>query len=206
MEDLTQQIIDYLSSGQSIPGMGILFASSFIEYVFPPFPGDTVTLFGAFLAANFEWSVPLVFAVVTLGSLAGSAADYGLGRRLAKTPVDQLTGRKKKAREKVQPLLEKFEKHGAVYVVVNRFLPGIRAFFFIAAGMARLPLWKVLLWGAVSAAAWNALIIAVGFAIGKNWDRLLGLLRTYTTGAWILIGAVVVGLIVRWLVKRRKTS
>lgn len=206
MEDLTQQIIDYLSSGQSVPGMGILFASSFIEYVFPPFPGDTVTLFGAFLAANFEWSVPLVFAVVTLGSLAGSAADYGLGRRLARTPIEQLSGRKKKAREKVQPIIAKFEKHGAVYVVVNRFLPGIRAFFFIAAGMAGLPLGKVLLWGAVSAAAWNGLIIALGFAIGKNWDRLLGLLRTYTTGAYILIGVIVIALIVRWLVKRRDTS
>jgi membrane protein DedA with SNARE-associated domain len=205
MEDLTQQIIDYLSSGQSAPGLLILFGSAFVEYVFPPFPGDTVTLFGAFLAANFDWSVPLVFAAVTLGSLAGSAADYGLGRRLAKTPVDQLSGRKRRAREKVQPILEKFERHGAVYVVVNRFLPGIRAFFFIAAGMARLPLWKVLAWGAVSAAAWNALIIGVGFAIGKNWDRLLGLLRTYTTGAWILIGVVVAALFVRWLVKRRKT-
>jgi membrane protein DedA with SNARE-associated domain len=205
MEDLTQQIIDYLSSGQSVPGMLILFASSFIEYVFPPFPGDTVTLFGAFLAANFEWSVPIVFAVVTLGSLAGSAADYGLGRRLAHTPVEQLSGRKKKAREKVQPILEKFEQHGAVYVVINRFLPGVRAFFFIAAGMARLPLWKVLLWGAVSAVAWNSLIIAVGFAIGKNWDRLLGLLRTYTTGAYVLIGVVIVVLVVRWIIKRRKT-
>ena len=206
MEDLTQQIIDYLSSGQSIPGLLILFGSAFVEYVFPPFPGDTVTLFGAFLAANFEWSVPVVFSAVTLGSLAGSAADYGLGLRLAKTPMDQLTGRKKQAREKVQPILEKFEKHGAVYVVVNRFLPGIRAFFFIAAGMAGLPLWKVLAWGAISAAAWNGLIIAVGFAIGKNWDRLLGLLRTYTTGAWILIGIVIVALVIRWFVKRRKKT
>jgi len=205
MEELTQRIIDYLSSGQSVPGLLILFGSAFVEYVFPPFPGDTVTLFGAFLAANFEWSVPIVFAAVTLGSLAGSAADYGLGRRLARTPAERLTGRKRKAREKVQPILEKFERHGAIYVVVNRFLPGIRAFFFIAAGMAGLPLGKVLLWGAVSAAAWNTLIIAVGFAIGKNWDRLLALLRTYTTGAWILIAVVVIALIVRWLVKRRTT-
>jgi membrane-associated protein len=147
--------------------------------------------------------VPLVFAVVTLGSLAGAALDYGIGRRLAHTPVEQLSGRKRKAREKVQPLLAKFEKHGAVYVVINRFLPGIRAFFFIAAGMARLPLWKVLAWGALSAAAWNALIIGAGFAIGKNWDELLGLLRTYTTAAWIVIGLVVVILIARWLWKRR---
>jgi membrane-associated protein len=203
MEDIGQQLIDYLAAGQSAVGLLILFGSALVEYVFPPFPGDTVTLFGAFLAANFEWSVPLVFGVVTAGSLAGAALDYALGRRLAHTPAGQLKGRKKKAREKVQPLLEKFERHGAAYVVINRFLPGIRAFFFVAAGMAKLPLWKVLAWGAISAAAWNALIIGAGFAIGKNWERLLGWLRTYTTVAWAVIGVIVLALLIRWLWKKR---
>jgi membrane protein DedA with SNARE-associated domain len=205
MEQLAERIIDFLAAGQSLAGLGVLFASALIEYVFPPFPGDTVALFGAFLAAHQGWSVPLVFAAVTLGSLAGSAADYALGRRIGRRPPEQLTGRKRRARERVAPILVKFERHGAAYVAVNRFLPGIRALFFVAAGMARLPLGKVLLWGAVSAAAWNALIIGAGFALGKNWERLLELLRTYTTIAWIAIGAVILALLIRWMFKRRSS-
>lgn len=204
MEELVRSLLDFLSSGQSAAGMALLFLCGAVEYVFPPFPGDTVTLFGAFLAATEGWSVPLVFAVVTMGSVAGAALDYALGVRMSRSPVESLTGRRRAAREKMAPILERFERHGAVYVAINRFLPGIRALFFVAAGMARLPLRKVLLWGAVSAMAWNGLIIGAGFAMGKNWDRLLGLLRTYTTVAWILVGLVVVGLLVRWFVRRSR--
>ena len=203
MEDFVETIIGFLSAGESLAGMGLLFVSAAVEYVFPPFPGDTVTLFGAFLCATEGWSVGLVFAVVTGGSMLGASLDYLLGRRLARTPPEELTGRKRKAREKIGPLLAKFERYGAFYVVINRFLPGIRALFFVAAGMARLPFSRVLLFGALSAAAWNALIIAAGFAVGSNWDRLLGWLRVYTKAAWALVGLLAALVLLRWLLKRR---
>ncbi len=206
MVGIDQSIIDFLSAGQSAAGLAVLFVSAAVEYIFPPFPGDSVTLFGAFLAATKGWSVPLVFTVVTLGSLVGAALDYALGRRLAEIPQDRLSGRRRALMERAQSIVDRFERHGAVYIAVNRFLPGIRALFFVAAGMARLPVGKVILWGAVSAAAWNALIIGAGFAVGKNWDRLLELLRTYTLVAWVVVGVVVAALIVRWLVKKNNRT
>ena len=62
----------------------VLFLSAAIEYLFPPFQGDTVTLFGAFLVATREWSLALVLGAVTLGSLCGAAGDYWLGAWLAR--------------------------------------------------------------------------------------------------------------------------
>ena len=203
MAGIYQSIIDFLSAGQSAAGLAVLFASAAVEYVFPPFPGDSVTLFGAFLAATEGWSVPLVFTVVTLGSVVGAVIDYALGRRLARIPRDRLSGDRRLLMERAQSIVDRFERHGAVYIAVNRFLPGIRALFFVAAGMARLPVGKVILWGALSAAAWNALIIAAGFAVGKNWDRLSELLRTYTMVAWIVVGVVMILLVVRWAWKKR---
>ncbi len=206
MQGIDQSIIDFLSAGQSAAGLAVLFVSAAVEYVFPPFPGDSVTLFGAFLAATEGWSVPLVFTVVTLGSLVGAVLDYAFGRRLAKIPRDRLSGRRRALMERAQSIVVRFERHGAVYIAVNRFLPGIRALFFVAAGMARLPVGKVILWGAVSAAAWNALIIGAGFAVGKNWDRLSELLRTYTLVAWIVVGVVIATLIVRWWLKKNNRT
>jgi membrane protein DedA with SNARE-associated domain len=203
MAGIYQSIIDFLSSGQSAAGLAVLFASAAVEYVFPPFPGDSITLFGAFLAATEGWSVPLVFTAVTLGSVVGAVLDYALGRRLARIPRDRLSGRRRALMERAQSIVDRFERHGAGYIAVNRFLPGIRALFFVAAGMARLPMGKVIMWGAVSAAAWNALIIGAGFAVGKNWDRLLELLHTYTLVAWIIVGVVVISLVVRWAWKKR---
>jgi membrane protein DedA with SNARE-associated domain len=203
MEDATRALLDFLSAGQSAAGLGVLFLSAMIEYVLPPFPGDTVTLFGAFLAAVEGWSVPLVFVAVTAGSVAGAALDYGLGRRLSRMPACSLTGRRRRLRELAVPLVIRFERHGSAYIAINRFLPGIRALLFVAAGMARLPVSRVLLWGAISAAVWNALIIAAGFAVGASWPRLLGWLRTYTTVAWIAVGLVVLALLAGRLLRRK---
>jgi membrane protein DedA with SNARE-associated domain len=204
VEEVGTRIIEFLSAGQSAVGLGILFVSAAVEYLFPPFPGDTVTLFGAFLASQAGWNVPLVFIAVTGGSVAGAAVDYGIGWRLGRRPVAELQGRRRAARERVAPILAQFARHGAIYVAINRFLPGVRAFFFVAAGMARLPLWQVLVWGGVSAAVWNGLLIGVGFALGQSWERLRGLLETYTVFAWVAAILIVALILWRALAKKDK--
>ena len=197
MMEFADQILALLSSGQSAVGLTVLFVSAMFEYLFPPFPGDTVTLFGAFLAANRGWSVPLVFLTVTIGSVVGALIDYTIGRRLGLRPLGDLSGRPLKARKRVEPILEQFRRHGPIYISVNRFLPGVRALFFIAAGMAEMPVGKVLFWGLVSAMAWNALIIAVGFFLGESWDSLLALLHDYTAVAWVVVALIVTLMIYR---------
>jgi membrane-associated protein len=205
MDDLVARILAYLSRGESLLGLAALAAASLAEYVFPPFPGDTVTLFGAFLAATARWRVAAVLAAVTGGSLAGAALDYAIGRRLAARPLAALSPRHRRLRERLAPIVARFERHGAAYLAVNRFLPGIRALIFVAAGAARLPLGKVLAFGAVSALLWNGLLIGAGFAVGENWGLLLDLLRRYTAAVWIAIAvaAVLLAALALWRRVRR---
>ena len=46
-------------------------------------------------------------------------------------------------------------KRGNWYLAANRFLPALRAFFFVGAGLANMPLRAVIFWGGLSAAVWN---------------------------------------------------
>jgi membrane protein DedA with SNARE-associated domain len=89
-------------------------------------------------------------------------------------------------------------------VALNRFVPGVRALFFVAAGMARLRPGRVLLFGLLSAAAWNALVFGAGWAMGANLDRLKSLASTYTRIAWGVVGLIVVALLVGWLRQRAR--
>jgi membrane protein DedA with SNARE-associated domain len=202
MDDLVTGILARLSQGESALGAAALAAASLVEYVFPPFPGDTVTLFGAFLAATARWRVATVLAAVTIGSLAGAAIDYAIGRRLVARPIEELSPRRRKLRERLAPIIGRFERHGPAYLAVNRFLPGIRALIFVAAGAARLPLGRVLAYGAISALLWNGLLIGAGFAVGGNWERLLELLRRYTAAVWILLGGAALALVALVVVRR----
>src|SRR5687768_13833195 len=61
-----------------------LFLASLIEYVFPPFPGDTVVLLGGVFAARGQRPWFWVLLVVTAGSVVGSAIDYFIGQRLSR--------------------------------------------------------------------------------------------------------------------------
>ena len=104
----------------------------------------------------------------------------------------------------VQRVVAGFERHGALYLTINRFLPGIRAFFFVAAGMARLSIWRVAFWGGLSAILWNLLVIGAGYALGGNLERLQALFARYTTIAWVLIGLVFTIFIVRMVRLERR--
>lgn len=188
-----QQFLHYFLTTHGLIVWFVLCGAAVVEYVFPPFPGDTVTLAGAIFVTAFDGSFLAVFSAVTAGSVVGAAIDFWFGtwlhRRRQRNGDDlSATGRDRL----LNGLVERFRRHGAAYLVINRFLPGIRAMFFVAAGLAGMRIGPVLLFATISAAAWNLAIIAVGTAIGVNWERIETVVTTYTTVAWAVVGAIVV--------------
>ena len=179
----------------------LLFGSSLVEYVFPPFPGDTITLAGAVLAARGAVPIWLGFAAVTAGGVVGCAAVLAAGGALATWHARREGARGAAA---VDDLVQRFRRHGAAYIVINRFLPGIRAFFFVAAGLARLPRGKVLAWATISLVLYNALLTAAGLAIGHKLEDLDAAFRTYQTVTWVVVGLVV--LLVAWRIWRKRNN
>ncbi|WP_373047394.1 DedA family protein [Vulgatibacter sp.] len=187
-----------------------LFGASLIEYVFPPFPGDSIVILGAFYATHGELPLAAVFLAVTLGSVVGSAIDYAIGRRLGSAAERRVPESPRRFRwaglDRLHRVEAAYRRHGDLYILINRFLPGVRGFFFVAAGMAGMPFRRVILLGALSAALWNALLLAAGWAVGENLDRLVALFRTYSFVAWGGLFLVATGLLVRWVLGRKKSG
>jgi membrane protein DedA with SNARE-associated domain len=182
----------------SILGLGVLAGSATIEYVFPPFPGDFVTVLGAILVTGYGWSLPLVLGAVMLGSIVGAWLAFEVGGALAR--------RRTRPRPLIDAVVARFERHGAAFVMVNRFLPGIRGLVFVAAGLARMPRGKVLAFAAISALAWNLLLMAVGAALGANLDRLEAVVRDYTLVVWAVLIAITLVILVVRLRRRRRPA
>lgn len=169
---------------------GTLALAALIEYVFPPFPGDVIVIAGAVLVGALGWSAPPVFLAVTAGAVLGSAIDFQAGRWLASTGrLDRMDPRRRAA---VDDLLARFRTWGPAYLALNRFVPGVRALFFVAAGLAGLRWPQVLLWSTVSAVAWNLILVGLGFTLGTNLDALERGFRTYNLVALTLVFSLVV--------------
>lgn len=201
MDTSLQQTVNTLLEHGQWWAAPILAGAAAIEYLFPPFPGDTVTLAGAVLARLGNWSIPLIFSVLMAGNLMGAMADYLVGRRLLNP--ERLARQRGIANhtEMLARVLTGFERFGPALLIVNRFLPGIRALFFVAAGMARLRPGAVLFYASISAALWTALLIGAGFLVGDNLPLLEQLFARYFQVAWGLVG-IAVGLLI-WQRLRR---
>jgi len=181
----------------------VLFLGSLVEYVFPPFPGDTLVLLGAWYAVHGELSWPVTFLSVTVGAVGGAWIDYRVGAALGRRLDRRAERRGPLTADRLHRVEQGYRRYGAWFLVANRFLPGVRAFLFVAAGASGMPMGKVLLYGGVSAAVWNALLLAAGAYLVRNLDEMVQLLERYTNAAWAAIAAVVVVLVVRALWLRR---
>jgi membrane protein DedA with SNARE-associated domain len=184
----------------------ILLFASFVEYVFPPFPGDVLVLLGASYAVQGILSWPVTFLAVTAGALAGAFVDYRIGAYLG-ARLDARAARKGAlTAERLARFEVSYRRYGTLLLLGNRFLPGIRAFVFLAAGAARIPLWKALLFGGISTAAWNALLLSIGGLIAHNFAELSQLLSRYTSVALVVMSIAAGLLLLRWALRRRRTG
>lgn len=194
----------HLLQTQALPiAFVVLFLASIIEYVFPPFPGDTVFLFGAFLAGRDLLPIWLVFLAACLGSLAGSLAIYALGKAKGR---DYFIKRDFSffSAEKVRALERRFARWGGVIIAANRFAPGFRPFFFVAAGIARMSLVSVAVYSLISIAAWNLGIFYLGYRVGQQWEKMRSIVQVYSTVVFIFIGTAVIVYIVVLVVAARR--
>ena len=186
-----------------------LFLSAAIEYVFPPFPGDLAMLFGVFLAIWRGESPAAVFLTTLAGSAAGAAVVWRVGWWLH--GVEERDLRPGSLIARIRPTQEHFdrftrlvEKYGPAVIAVNRFFPGLRAFFILAAGMARISFLKTMLYAMVSAAAWNAMLFGMAVAAGDNWERVAGYLGTYSVVAVAVASVIIITVSIVFVLNRRR--
>jgi membrane-associated protein len=191
-------------------GYGVLVFAALVEYVFPPFPGDSVVALGGALAFRTSRSWLGVWLAVTLGNVLGIALQHGLGRALARRVQGKEPGRVAKrlmswglTEVRIAAAKEQMQKRGAVLLVVNRFMPSLRALVFLAAGASGLSLRKTMAFGVLGSLAWSAFILGAGALLGGNAERMLGLLEGYQTAATWVLGAAIV-LWVLWRLKKKR--
>ncbi|MBW1833121.1 MAG: DedA family protein [Myxococcales bacterium] len=183
----------------------LVVAATGIEYVFPPIPGDTVALFAVALAVRSQLHWALVYLAMTFGALLGGLAAWGFGVWLANHEDSWPSFlRTPGATRALDAVRRGYEQHGAMYLAVNRFLPALRAFFFVGAGLSRMSAGRVIVFGGISAALWNALLMVLGYAVGNNWEALRELAERYAAATLVLIVLAVIAVAGRFLWGNRR--
>jgi len=130
------------------------------------FPGDSLLFTAGLLASggyfSIVWLVLGVIACAVLGGLFGYVFGKQIGPALF-SREDSFFFNKKH----LQKAHDYYESHGKKTIILGRFLPVVRTFIPIVAGMVNMNLRVFLLFNFIGAVIWTVLLCGLGYYLGK---------------------------------------
>lgn len=192
--------------GAALFWLGIIVLFIECGLLFPFLPGDTLLFaMGLFIAEDKVDIIPgghvgdLVFAIViySAAAFAGNVTGYFIGEKVGPR-IYQRDGRIVK-REYLDQTSAFFDKHGNVALVAGRFVPFVRTYITLVAGVTRMQKRAFFVWSLIGAVAWILVLTLVGYILGRSFPALGKYIDLVTYG---LLGVTVVVLAFEWLRKR----
>jgi len=198
------QILEIIRSQNEFIIYGILLVSSFVENIFPPFPGDTTILAGAFIAGEGNIGYFGVLVSVVIGGVAGGMILYYIGRFKGRSYFERRNS-KYFGRSSLIKVENLFSKYGNFVLIFSRFFAGVRSAISISAGLGDVGLTRMVVLTIVSNLLWCGLLVGSMFYTKSNWNMILGLVKDYHMVLFSVAFAVfaVWGLLKLWMRKRK---
>ena len=179
----------------------LLLINSFIEYLFPPFPGDTIMVFGAYLVGTGKLDFVTVYLLSLAGSVSGFLSLFLVGKHYGREFFLKKNYRFL-SREMILKVEVWFQKFGISLIAANRFLSGVRSAIALFAGISNMKILITAPAALLSSLIWNALLMSGGYYLGKKWQLVLTILKHYNQVIAVLIILFVSYLL--WARRRRK--
>lgn len=133
--------------------------------LFPVLPGESLLFTAGLLHDRLGLHLPTLIIMVVVAAFIGAQIGYFLGakwgRKLFKPDARVLKT------EHLEKAEHYFRDYGGRSLVIGRFIPFVRTFIPLAAGIARYPYSKFLLFNTLGALLWGAGFIIVGSLLGN---------------------------------------
>ena len=146
---------------------------------FPFLPGDTLLIAIGLFAANPAKNVipgPTELDLLTgsvlliVAAFAGNVVGYEIGTKIG-APLYERDGRiiKRKYLDQTEDF---FDRHGNKALVIGRFVPFVRTYITVVAGVTRMPRRRFLIWSFIGAVFWVLSILLFGYFLGNTFPAV----------------------------------
>ena len=159
-------------------------------------PGDTLLFSAGFFASQGNPSLPALIAVVILAAIVGDNVGYMLGKKTGKRIFRKHDGILFR-QEYIQRAEKFYEDHGGKTIILARFVPIVRTFAPVVAGIGNMSRKKFMAYNIIGGTLWGAGVTLLGYTLGsriKNIDKyllpamLIATLLTFGPAIWHIIG------------------
>jgi len=170
----------YLLNSEEIIQQGGLVAILLIVYIenglfFGFFlPGDYLLFLSGVFCSTQLLPVPIsllvggIFVAAVLGALTGYVSGRFFGDRITNRP-DSLFFKKKH----LDSTKNYFEKYGMQTLIIARFLPIIRTFAPILAGLVRMNFGRFMMYNLTGGAVWSVVLVGGGYWLGVQFPWIV---------------------------------
>ena len=168
------QITSFIESIGLIGIFAFVFAESGLFFGFF-LPGDSLLFTAGFLASAGYFNLTLLFLGSFICAVLGDSVGYWFGKKtgpkIFSRPNSLLWN--KNNIEKAQSF---YKKYGTKTITLARFVPVVRTFAPILAGVGDMDYYVFLMWNILGAFGWTMLMILTGYFLGhsiKDIDKII---------------------------------
>lgn len=130
-------------------------------------PGDTLLLTAGALASTGKLPVVAIIGVVAVAAIAGDNTGYLIGKHYGRRLFHKEDGVLFR-HEYVMRAENFYEKYGSKTMLLAHFVPVIRTFAPIVAGIARMNRLQFFIFDAIGDIAWAIALTLIGYFVGKR--------------------------------------
>ncbi len=194
-------------------GYGGIVVLMALESSFFPFPSEVVMIPAGVLAAQGKMDPWLAAGMGILGSWIGALVNYYIAVWFGRPVLNRYGKYVLMPPHRLGKVEHFFVEHGEISTFTGRLIPAVRQYISFPAGLARMNLFRFLLFTGLGAGIWVTILVWIGYAAGTQLDnidsesisRLWHQYSTEITFGLIAFCAVLITIYIFWY-RRRKRS
>jgi membrane protein DedA with SNARE-associated domain len=186
-------------------GYLVIFMMTFLEnsaFMGLIAPGEWTLVVAGLLASEGTLELPWLYTAAISGAVLGDIAGYIIGRTGGYGFFTRYGHYFRFKQSYLDVTEEYFDRHGGKTVFIARFVPFVKVFAPMSAGIGRMPVLRFLAWDVPGAIIASSLLITGGYIFGESWSRI----NQYIGWVAGLIFGVIVIVAVSAIIHRRRKS
>ena len=162
-------LVTIISSAGYVGIISIIFAECGLFFGFF-LPGDSLLFTAGLLSAQGFFDLPTLLILSTIAAILGETVGYLFGKRIGPMLFNKMESRFFKPKH-VKQAHDFFLHHGNKAIFLARFLPIVRTFVPIIAGVVRMPYRQFTIYNIVGGFVWIWSITLLGYTLGKKVEN-----------------------------------
>ena len=164
-----------------------------------PIPDETLLVFCGYLIYKGRLLPLPAFAFGFAGSVCGITLSYLIGLKFSRNVIFRYGKYLRITPNHVEDVTRWFHRFGLWLLSVGYFIPGVRHFTALVAGMSQLGAGRFAAFAYPGAAVWVATFLTLGYIFGDGWEHTSEMVHRYSL---IGAGAAAVIALLAWMLQR----